>query len=302
MTYSVVARDPVTGEMGVACQSHFFAVGRAVNHAEAGVGVVATQSFVEPMYARRGLEMMRNDASAEAALQAGIAADPMPGLRQVAIVDARGGLAVHTGGGCVPDAGSRLGQSYLVQGNMLASAAVLDDMAEAMETPAPLVDRMLAALAAADAAGGDLRGRQSSGIVVVSGRRTDEDPADDGVLLDLRVEDAPDPVAELTRLVGVHRSAGTVMDVLRGEGMLVGDYQEPYPGATEAALATLTAIAEQNSEAGVEADLWRCVVLSRAGLAAEAAAAAAGLIARRPSMKQFLANLAAAGYIDRSPA
>ncbi|MGD9525838.1 DUF1028 domain-containing protein [Pseudonocardia sp.] len=300
MTYSVVARDPDTAALGVACQSHFFAVGRAVNHAEAGAGAIANQSLIEPAYARLGLAALREGATAQQALDAGLAADPLPELRQVAIADARGGLAVHTGKRCVGAAGARAGDSWLVQGNMLASEAVLDAMAAAMAAGGPLVDRMLAALAAADAAGGDLRGRQAAGIRVVAAGEPDD--ATDGVLLDLRVEDAPDPVAELTRLVGLARSSASVLGVLAGEGVLVGEYREPRPGATDAALATLAAVAGEDSEAGLEAQLWHCVLLTRAGRTAESATAARALLGRRPELRQFLHNLAEAGYLERSPA
>lgn len=299
MTYSVVARDPDTGALGVACQSHFFAVGRAVNHAEAGAGAIANQSLVEPAYARLGLAALRAGATAREALDAGLDVDPLPELRQVAVVDAGGGLSVHTGARCVPVAGSRAGRDYLVQGNMLASGAVLDGMAAAMDAEGPLVDRMLAALAAADAAGGDLRGRQAAGIRVVSGA---PDPDGDGVLLDLRVEDAPDPVAELGRLVALARSSASVLGVLAGEGVLVGDYREPRPGATDAALATLATVARERSEAGLEAQLWHCVLLSRAGRGPDATAAARALLDRRPELGRFLHHLAEAGYLDRSPA
>lgn len=300
MTYSVVARDADTGALAVACHSHLFGVGRVVNNAEPGVGAIANQAFVEPMHARRGLALLRAGASAQVALQTALALDPQPELRQVAVVDARGELAVHTGDRCIGTAGSRAGLSYLAQGNMLASEAVLDGMADAMEGDGSLVDRMLAALAAADAAGGDLRGRQAAGILVVAGTRAG-DPGD-GVLLDLRVEDAPDPVGELTRLVEVARATASVLEVVLGEGLVVGDHREPEASAIDAALATLDAVAAQNSEAGVEADIWRTVLLARAGRAADASHAATALVARRPRLRQFLANLAAAGFIDGSPA
>ncbi|WP_033291756.1 DUF1028 domain-containing protein [Amycolatopsis jejuensis] len=285
MTYSVVARDPATGELGVASQSHYFAVARAVNHAEAGTGAVANQSFIEPAHAQRGLAAMRAGASAEEALRATLAADPEPDVRQVAMADARGGLAVHTGARCVPTAGSRAGDGYLVQGNMLASEAVLDGMARAMDESGPLADRMLRALAAADSAGGDLRGRQAAGIRIVSGE------PDGAVVVDLRVDDAPDPVGELTRLVLVQRSTTALRQALRDAGVT----GEIRPDAVDPALDTLGAIAGEDSEAGVEAELWRCVLLARAGRDADAAVRA--LVARRPSMETFLANLAAAGVL-----
>lgn len=293
MTYSVVARDPSSGVTAVACQSHLFGVGQVVNHAEAGVGAIANQAFVEPAHAERGLALLRAGASAQVALSTTLARDAAPELRQVAVLDASGGLAVHTGERCVPTAGSRAGTSWLVQGNMLAAEAVLDDMAAAMDAERDLVDRVLAALAAADAAGGDLRGRQSAGILVVAGE------VGGGVKLDLRVEDAPDPVAELTRLVSVARATATVLGVVLAEGFVLGEL--PGPDEVDTALTALDAIAAGGSEAAIEAAIWRTVVLHRTGRTADAAASATALAARRPSTARFLTNLASAGFMDGSP-
>jgi uncharacterized Ntn-hydrolase superfamily protein len=295
MTYSVVARDPETGMLGVACQSHFFAVAGAVNWAQAGVGAVATQSFVEPAYGARGLELLRTGKGAQGALDAVLAADSNPELRQVAMVSASGDLAVHTGARCVGFHGSRTGSFYSVQGNMLSGADVLDAMAEAVERPAPFPDRLLAALRAADAVGGDLRGRQAAGIRIVAA-----EPAPvpwGGTLLDLRVEDAPDPVGELTRLVHQAELAGVVVGSLFTPGLLFGSSDLLEPGFAEAAVARLADVAAQDGEVGVEAELWRGVLLARAGNAEAAAAAVKSAVARRPGLERLLANLAEAGYL-----
>lgn len=204
-TYSIVARDPQTGELGVAVQSHWFSVGPIVPWAEAGVGAVATQSFVEVSYGPLGLELMRAGKTAPEALSALIAADANEAVRQVAMVDARGNVAAHTGAKAIAEAGHRIGNQYSVQANLMLRNTVWDAMARAYETTrGDLTDRLIAALEAAEREGGDIRGRQSAALLVVSGTPT-------GILwrdriFDLRVEDHPDPVTELRRLVRVARA------------------------------------------------------------------------------------------------
>ena len=204
-TYSIVARDPVTGDLGVAVQSHWFSVGGSVTWAEAGVGAVATQSFVEPAYGPRGLELMRGGVAAPDALARLVAADPHPEVRQVAMVDAQGRVAAHTGKGCIPAAGQQVGKGFSVQANLMLDASVWPAMAKAFEsTSGDLAERMLAALEAAEAQGGDLRGRQSAALLIVKGTRSDKPWADR--LFDLRVEDHPRPLVELRRLVRLARA------------------------------------------------------------------------------------------------
>ena len=204
-TYSIVARDPDTGEMGVAVQSHWFSVGSVVSWAEAGVGAVATQSFVEPSYGPLGLALMGAGVPAPDALQALVAADEHPEVRQVAMVDAEGCAAAHTGDSCIPFAGQIVGEGFSVQANLMASEAVWPAMAAAFrDTEGNLAERMLAALAAGERAGGDIRGRQSAAIKVVAARATGRLWKD--VTVDLRVEDHPEPVAELQRLLRLHRA------------------------------------------------------------------------------------------------
>ena len=162
-TYSIVARDPATGELGVAVQSHWFSVGPLVPWAEAGVGAVATQSFVEVSYGPLGLELMRAGRSAAQALGSLLATDDNAAVRQVAMIDAAGRVAAHTGDKCIDAAGHRTGDNFSVQANLMRNDTVWGAMAAAFEsTPGPLAERMLAALAAAEAEGGDIRGRQSA--------------------------------------------------------------------------------------------------------------------------------------------
>jgi uncharacterized Ntn-hydrolase superfamily protein len=204
-TYSIAARDAVTGQLGVAVQSHFFSVGSLVPWAEAGVGVVATQAMVDPSYGPRGLELMRAGSTALEALEQLVAQDSGREVRQVAMVDNQGRAASHTGSSTIAEAGHIVGDGFCVQANMMLRSSVWVAMADAYRLArGELVDRLLAALDAAEAEGGDIRGRQSAALVVV-GRRSSGQPWSDKVF-DLRVDDAPAPLAELRRLVGVSRA------------------------------------------------------------------------------------------------
>ena len=196
-TYSIVARDPATGEIGVAVQSHWFSVGPIVPWAQAGVGAVATQANVDMSYGPRGLELLREGLDAGQALAQLVAEDAGAAGRQVAIVDRQGGVAVHTGSICIPYAGDAAGESVSCQANMMASGDVWPRMLEAYRaTPGALADRLLAALDAGEDAGGDVRGRQSAALLVVP---DEGEPWE--FLVSLRVEDHPDPLGELRRLL-----------------------------------------------------------------------------------------------------
>lgn len=223
-TYSIVARDPATGEMGVAVQSHWFAVGQVVPWAEAGVGAVATQSFVDPTYGQLGIELLRAGKSAPAALRGLLAADAACDVRQVAFIDAAGHVATFTGGRDIVAAGGIagngtssavqcgaaggsliVGRDFAVQANLMANDRVWPAMARAYtETPGDLAARMLAALDAAQASGGDIRGKQSAALVVVKGKASGKRWMDQ--VFNLRVDDHADPLAELRRLVTLQRA------------------------------------------------------------------------------------------------
>jgi uncharacterized Ntn-hydrolase superfamily protein len=203
-TYSIVARDPDTGQLGVAVQSHYFAV-FLVAWAEAGVGAVATQAFGDPAYGKLGIDLMRAGKSAPDTLAGLLAADSMREVRQVAMVDANGQVAAHTGQATIPEAGHIVGDGFSVQANMMLKNSVWPAMAEAYRgAKGELVDRFLAALDAAEAEGGDIRGRQSAAIVIVEPKSTGR-PWHDRIF-DLRVDDAPEPLAEIRRLVAVRRA------------------------------------------------------------------------------------------------
>lgn len=204
MTYSIVARDPDTGELGVAVQSHYFSTGSVVPWLEAGVGAVATQSMVEVSYGPLGLELLKAGRSPEEALRGLVAADPGEDRRQVAIVDATGRVATHTGARCIAEASHVTGDGFSVQANMMTKPRVPDAMATAFTTASgSLAERMLDALDAAEAEGGDIRGRQSAALAVVGGQQTTR-PWERA--FDVRVEDAPEPLAELRRLVMLKRA------------------------------------------------------------------------------------------------
>lgn len=205
-TYSIVARDPATGQLGVAVQSHWFSVGAVVPWVEAGVGAVATQSIVEVSYGPLGLALMRAGKSAPEALKSLLATDAQAEYRQVAMIDAQGRVDAHTGKLCIIAAGHRTGKNFSVQANLMLKETVWDAMAKAFEnSQGDLADRMIAALEAAQAEGGDIRGKQSAAIVVVvSGKPSGKPWADR--LFDLRVDDHPEPVTELKRLVKLQRA------------------------------------------------------------------------------------------------
>jgi len=204
-TYSIVARDPATGQFGVAVQSHYFAVGTVVTWAEAGVGAVATQSVADPAYGKLGLDMMRAGKSAPNTLAGLLASDSGKEVRQVAMIDNQGRVAAHTGSNTIPAAGHIIGDGFSVQANMMLKNSVWPAMAEAYRAAkGELVDRLLAALDAAEAEGGDIRGRQSAAILIVEGIGTGR-PWND-TIFDLRVDDAPEPLIEIRRLVSIRRA------------------------------------------------------------------------------------------------
>src|SRR5687767_9678543 len=204
-TYSIVARDPNTGELGVAVQSHWFSVGPIVAWAEAGVGAVATQSFVDPSYGKLGLDLMRAGKSAPDSLKALIAGDEGREVRQVAMIDAQGRVDAWTGKNDIQAAGHIIGKNYSVQANLMLNDKVWPAMSKAFEnTQGDLADRMLAALEAAQAAGGDIRGKQSAALIVVTGKPVGQAWKDR--VFDLRGDDSPEPLMELRRLVKLQRA------------------------------------------------------------------------------------------------
>jgi uncharacterized Ntn-hydrolase superfamily protein len=203
-TFSIVAADLEAGDFGVAVASKFLAVGAVVPWASADAGAVATQSYADASFGPRGLAMMREGASAEECLARLLLDDDDPGRRQVGIVDSRGGVAAHTGESCHPWAGHIVGRSFSVQGNLLAGSQVVAAMAETFEqVSGPLADRLLRSIEVGDAAGGDRRGRQSAALYVA--RKEGGYLGRNDVLIDLRVDDHPAPIAELGRLLRLNK-------------------------------------------------------------------------------------------------
>jgi len=257
-TYSIVARDATTGELGVAVQSHWFSVGSIVTWAEAGVGAIATQSFVNPAYGPRGLDLMKSGLAAEEALNALLLVDEGRDVRQVAFVDVNGKVAAHTGAKCIEAAGHHIGDGYSVQANMMLNDRVVPAMAKAYEsTEGDLADRLMAALEAAQRSGGDIRGKQSAAMLIVKGETSGQSWADR--VLELRIEDHPTPIAELKRLLTVHRAY---------EHMNAGDLAVEHNDL-------IRAMAEYGRAAkllpgNVEVEYWAAVTLATSGSVKEA--------------------------------
>ena len=254
MTYSIVARDKDTGEFGVAVQSHYFQVGPVVPWAIAGVGAVATQSMVNVSFGPLGLDYMKAGYTAEQALKALLAGDSEPQSRQVALVDANGTVAAHTGAKCIPAAGHRIGDGFSVQANLMEKDTVWDAMFEAYtSSKGPLAERLMAALDAAEAEGGDIRGRQSAAMLVVTGKPTGRSWEDR--VIELRVEDAPDPLQELRRLLRVKRAY-----------MAMNESERAADSGDVAGAATKLQEAVNLAPEMVEIQFWGGLGMAQAGL------------------------------------
>jgi uncharacterized Ntn-hydrolase superfamily protein len=284
-TYSIVARDPATGEMGVAVQSHWFSVGSIVTWAEAGVGAIATQSLVDPSYGPKGLELMRQGVPAPKALAQLVAADAGRNGRQVAMVDATGAVDAYTGPGAIAAAGHHVGAQYSVQANMMGKPSVWPAMAKAFEAATgPLADRLIAALEAAEREGGDVRGRQSAALLIVKAKGSGKPWVGGDRVFDLRVDDHPQPVAELKRLVRLQKA---YTHANRGDELMTEK-------KVEEALQEYAASAQLAPEI-VELPFWQAVTLASIGKEAEAAPIFKAVFAKEPIWAELLGRLPAAG-------
>jgi uncharacterized Ntn-hydrolase superfamily protein len=288
-TYSIVARDPKTGDLGVAVQSHWFSVGSVVPWAESGVGAVATQSFVKVSYGPQGLALMRLGKSAPDTLASLLAQDDAREVRQVAMVDASGRVATHTGARCIQAAGHHGGAGYSVQANLMENDTVWPAMAKAFESAeGELAERMLAALEAAQREGGDIRGRQSAAMLVVRAKSSGH-PWDDR-LVDLRVEDHPDPLGELARLLKLahaydHMNQG---DLRVEKGDVDGAMRE-YSAARELAPACY------------EMSFWAGITMASAGRLEEAVPLVQRSFEGEPRLRKLVPRLPAAGLLPDKP-
>lgn len=286
-TFSIVARDARTGEMGVAVQSHWFSVGTVVSWGEAGIGVVATQSFVNKSFGPRGLELMRQGLDPAAALQRLLEDDAGRNVRQVALLDAKGRVAVHTGADCIAFASHDSGDGFSVQANMMLNDRVVPAMKAAwlQHDDLPLAERLVKVLQAAQAAGGDIRGKQSAALLVVRGEPTGQ-PWDDRII-DLRVDDAVDPIAELERLLRVFRAY---------EYMNLGDLHVEHgdmPAAMEAYGAAMKMFPDN-----LEMKYWTAVTLASRGETDKAAAMLREVYEKDPNWRELTRRLPDAGILD----
>jgi uncharacterized Ntn-hydrolase superfamily protein len=288
-TYSIVARDAATGEMGVAVQSHAFSVGSGVSWAEAGVGAVATQSFIDPSYGPLGLALMRAGRSGPDALKGLLAADDGRDVRQVAMIDASGRVAAHTGSRCIPAAGNHVGDGYSVQANLMDNDTIWPAMAKAFESAhGDLAERMLQALDAAQAAGGDIRGMQSAAILVVKGVSSGK-PWNDKVF-DLRVEDSTQPLVELRRLVTLQRANN-----LGNEG------DRYFEKKDDAAALKAYAAAEALVPDFAELSFWHAVALVNTGKVDESLPVFAKAYRLYPKFRELPPRLAKVGLLPDDP-
>jgi uncharacterized Ntn-hydrolase superfamily protein len=288
-TYSIVARDPATGDFGVAVQSHWFQVGPSVPWAEAGVGAVATQSFVKIDYGPRGLQLMKEGKTAKEALDLLLAEDAQKDVRQVAMVDREGRVATWTGPKCIAAAGHQAGEGYSVQANLMDKPTVWPAMAKAFEAAkGDLADRMLAALDAAEAEGGDIRGRQSAALIVVRAKSSGEPWKDRRV--DLRVDDHPTPLVELRRLLNLHRAYEEMN--LGDEAVAVND--------VPAAVRHYTRASELAPDIA-ELPFWQAVTLFTVGKEDQALAIFKDVFAREERWARLVPRLPASGLLPDDP-
>jgi uncharacterized Ntn-hydrolase superfamily protein len=284
-TYSIVARDAATGQLGVAVQSHWFSVGSMVLWAEPGVGAVATQSFVDPNYGPLGLQLMRSGKSASQALTALLAADEHANVRQVGMVDANGVVANHTGENAIVEHCEIAGEGYTVQANLMWKPTVCTAMVVAYESAeGDLAERMMLALEAAEGEGGDIRGKQSAAMLVVSDDRSQ--PAWGGRIIDLRVEDLAEPLVELRRLLTMARAYNLMNE---------GD-EHMTVNAIEAAVEAYAA-AEALVPDSHEMIFWHAATLAGAGRVDESLPIFAKAFELWPLWRELVPRLPASGLL-----
>jgi uncharacterized Ntn-hydrolase superfamily protein len=289
MTYSIVARDPQTGEMGVAVQSHWFAAGNVVPWAEAGVGAVATQATAEISYGPHGLDLMRAGATAHEALDELLARDTNRDVRQVAMIDAIGNVATHTGSSTIPEAGHTRGPGFSCQANMMWAETVWDAMASAYSgATGDLASRLLDALDAAEGERGDIRGRQAAGILIVG-----PDPLEEpwrGVRMHLHTDDHAEPLADLRRIVDLHRAYERLESA---EEFALADDQA---GAARAVLDAL-----RLAPGSDEVRFWSAIGMASSGMLNEAGGLIRQAFASDPGWEELLRRLVSHKLVELDP-
>lgn len=288
-TYSIVARDSVTGEMAVGVQSHWFSVGSLASWGKSGVGVVATQSFVNPAYGPQGLELMEKGKSAGKALEELIAKDEGKAFRQVAFLDNNGKAAAFTGENCVESALHHVGENFSVQANMMLNDEVIPAMKDAFKkySNLPLAERVLKVLQAAEAAGGDIRGKQSAALIVVGAEKVKNTWKDKKI--DLRVDDHSEPLAELERLLTVARAY---------EFMNKGDLAMEDGDITEA--LKNYGKAEELFPDNLEMQFWKAIALANSGRMDEALPIFKKIFQENDNWREMTKRLPASGLLNIS--
>jgi uncharacterized Ntn-hydrolase superfamily protein len=281
-TYSIIARDPGTGQFGVGVQSHAFASGAVVPWAERGVGAVATQAHVDESYGPLGLNLMRAGKSSRQALAALVAADPDPEIRQVAMIDTQGQIATHTGKRCIASAGHQTGDGFSVQGNLLANPQVVPAMAKAyQDSKGDFTERLLQALEAAQDAGGDVRGMQSASLVVVP---SPNDPLRRAMVTNLRVDDHDHPLVEMRRLLTIQRAeeweAQASHAIRQGDLKVANEYYERLRGLVVGSREPL---------------FWYATTLAKHGHADDALRVFGQVFAIEPRWKELIDRLVVSG-------
>jgi uncharacterized Ntn-hydrolase superfamily protein len=288
-TYSIVARDPATGQLGAGVQSHWFSVGSNVIWAEPGVGAVATQSFIDPSYGPLGLQLMRAGKDASQALQALLTVDAHANVRQVGMVDANGDVANHTGDMAIAEHCDIVGDNFAVQANLMWKPTVCDAMVAAFESAdGDLAQRIMQALQAAQDEGGDMRGKQSAALLVVSGDSSQ--PPWGGRIIDLRVEDNPAPLLELSRLL-VMANAYNLMNA-GDEYMTVGEVEKAIEAYGDA---------EAMVPDSHEMIFWHAATLAADGRVDEALPLFSKAFAMWPKWRELVTRLPASGLLPDDP-
>jgi len=287
-TFSIVCYDSATGQFGAAVQSHWFKVANVI-WAEPGVGAIATQSFSDYRYGLLGLEMMRAGKSAKETLDGLLASDPGEAVRQVGMIDSHGGVVAHTGSKCIAEAGHRIGPNYSCQANLMLKNTVWDAMAKAFETTrGDLADRMMAALEAAQAEGGDIRGKQSAAMIVVAAKPTGL-PWQDR-LVDIRVDDSPEPLIELRRLLNVTRA----YDKMDQGDNFVTEKKFDEAGAAYAEAARL-------DPTNVEILFWHAVTLAYNGQVEKSLPIFKEVFAKAPIWRELVPRLVKPELLPNDP-